>query len=378
MKICLLIFQYFPQRGLTDPNEISEQLAAQGIDVSVVAIHRDNELEFEKAKGVKIYRIPLQTFRLFRLKNISFISQARKLLNQIQPDIVHVYSFFGCFLLPIYAAKKERKWLLDIRSSFTILRYSTLQREAINKFIGYQSIPFDAVGVLSKGIHEKIFGHNSTYPFNLIPLGANVDKFLNANTNIPQDIPNNFFKGKFILLYQGSVTPERKINVMVEAFALALSTTPELCLLIVGGGSALEAIKSQVAELDICQSVHFTGNIPYDEMPSYLSVADLALSYIPITEIYEHQPALKTAEYLAAGLPIVATNNGSNRFFMTDEVGILTNDTPDAFAEGILQLHKRQDELPTMAHKAVEIARLHDWKKITQSSIIPLYKSMLE
>lgn len=377
MKICLLLFRYFPQQGGSiAPYEIAHQLVSLGIDVSIIAIWRPNELENQVLNGIKIYRIPLHGGQIKRRSQ--FFLYARRTLEEIQPDLVHVYLFYGCFLLPLIAASKTRKWLLDIRTSFVFLNASPLVVKAINRLFGYHSFTFDGVGVLSIGIHEKVFGKTSKKPVNIIPLGANVSRFTKVGAERPLNIPREFYENNCLLIYQGAIAPQRRIDLMVEAFAKALSTISKIRLLIVGDGAALEDIKLAVARLGIDEFVIFTGQVPYEEMPSYMGLADIAISYIPITALYEHQPALKAVEYLAAGLPVVATDGGSNRYFITDEVGEFSDDTIDAFAKAIIRLYNRKDKFPIIKYKAIEIARKHDWSAITRDSVLPLYKRLTD
>ena len=65
--------------------------------------------------------------------------------------------------------------------------------------------------------------------------------------------------------------------------------------------------------------VIFTGFIPYDEIPSYLSIADVAAIPSHINEAF----GMTCIEACAMGLPVIATNDGGIPETLTEQKHII-------------------------------------------------------
>lgn len=62
-----------------------------------------------------------------------------------------------------------------------------------------------------------------------------------------------------------------------------------------------------VGELKRLPNVHFTGQVPYEDLPTYCKCFDIAVVPFVINELTLASNPLKMREYLAAGLPVVST-----------------------------------------------------------------------
>lgn len=60
-------------------------------------------------------------------------------------------------------------------------------------------------------------------------------------------------------------------------------------------------------ELRRLPNVHFTGQVPYEELPRYLKCFDIGMVPFVVNELTLASNPLKMREYLAAGLPVVST-----------------------------------------------------------------------
>ncbi|PYV15371.1 MAG: glycosyltransferase family 1 protein, partial [Acidobacteria bacterium] len=79
--------------------------------------------------------------------------------------------------------------------------------------------------------------------------------------------------------------------------------------LIVGGGDELEKLTANVATKSWRKSVELTGAVSTESIPGLLASMDVGVAPYPKLERFYFSP-LKIYEYMAAGLPVVASRLG--------------------------------------------------------------------
>lgn len=142
-----------------------------------------------------------------------------------------------------------------------------------------------------------------------VPLGVNVDLF-HPRRERPAGGPR-------VLLYVGRLSPEKDLPVLLDAFA-RLAPREDYRLHIVGDGPLLADLRRQAGG---DPRVEFFGAIPYGEdLAARYAVADVLVVPSP-NETF----SLTVLEGLAAGLPVVAIDQGGPRDILggAPEVGAL-------------------------------------------------------
>src|SRR5262249_24576523 len=79
--------------------------------------------------------------------------------------------------------------------------------------------------------------------------------------------------------------------------------------LIVGDGPELRKLVDQIDELDLMESVELTGAVSPESIPGLLASMDVAVAPYPKLPHFYFSP-LKVYEYMAAGLPVIASRIG--------------------------------------------------------------------
>lgn len=112
--------------------------------------------------------------------------------------------------------------------------------------------------------------------------------------------------------FLGTLKPWHGTDLLLHAFARISSQEPELRLQIIGGGPERQRLESLAAELDISERVEFTGPVPPTQVPQLLAGVDIATAPYPApdAEAEHYFSPLKVYEYLAAGVPVVASALG--------------------------------------------------------------------
>jgi glycosyltransferase involved in cell wall biosynthesis len=93
------------------------------------------------------------------------------------------------------------------------------------------------------------------------------------------------------------------------------------------------------------------------------------MSYIPITDFFDHQPPTKTFEYLMAGMPVVATGTVENRRLITEINGILTGDSEDDVFAGLRNLLVARHRFDSREiHRSIQ---QYSWEDIVLKDCLP-------
>ncbi|MEQ1787647.1 MAG: glycosyltransferase [Acidimicrobiales bacterium] len=104
---------------------------------------------------------------------------------------------------------------------------------------------------------------------------------------------------EFVVGWAGSFRPFHQLDQLVHAVA----AVPDATLLLVGDGPERPHVERLAARLGV--SVRFSGLVAHDRLPSLLAAMDVGVVMAPAGGSFHYSP-LKVAEYLAAGLPVVA------------------------------------------------------------------------
>ncbi|MBM3264455.1 MAG: glycosyltransferase [candidate division Zixibacteria bacterium] len=118
-----------------------------------------------------------------------------------------------------------------------------------------------------------------------------------------------------LVLSQRKFLPMYHIDVILHAFTDILRTLPDANMIITGSGVYEEDIRSLVARLELEPRVHFTGYVPYDQLPAYISAADVSVS-VPSSD----GTAMTLLEAMACGTPLIVSDLPSNREWIQDGV----------------------------------------------------------
>ncbi|KST64543.1 glycosyltransferase family 4 protein [Mastigocoleus testarum] len=150
---------------------------------------------------------------------------------------------------------------------------------------------------------------------------------------------------EFIIGFVGTMKPWHDLSSLVDAFAKLYCEDSNTRLLMVGDGKGLKKVIDNLSTHNCSQAVHFTGAVPPEQIPGLLATIDVAVAPYSLNDQCYFSP-LKVYEYMAAGLPVVASRIGQLAELIQDGVnGLLyPPDDSDCLAEK-LHLLKSDSEL---------------------------------
>lgn len=107
--------------------------------------------------------------------------------------------------------------------------------------------------------------------------------------------------------YHGNLCEDRELEVVLKGFDLAAEDSPELSLLIAGGGESEASLRALAATLPSRGKIRFTGRYEAKELPSLYAQADFGVVSLRANEFSEHTLANKFFDYAALGKPFIFT-----------------------------------------------------------------------
>lgn len=375
-KICFISYLKHPPSPVFE--HFSQAVSDYGYDVTMLTILDKGQKTFEIANGRKIYRISVPHRLNTKRSVFYFITRAIRFLNKYDFSIIHIHSNCKYFILFKMLTSNNVKFVFHILSHpLSVSRFQSLKKMLV---VSIQCLFMDKIIVQSKELKEHWMGLRNLKKAVIIPVGFNSKAFYPISKNEKRKLRDvlNIDENHQILIYCGAISKLRQLDRLLEAFRRVLKAFPDVKLLMIGDGEALEDLKEYAFTLGISKSIIFTGRLPHHDVVNYIGIADIGISYIPINENYNYNPPLKTFEYMACGLPTIATNTESNRRIIKDGFnGILVNDIPDHIATAIVNLLKDKKKQLLLMENARKSIMDYDFGHITKSALVPLYRRLL-
>lgn len=143
-----------------------------------------------------------------------------------------------------------------------------------------------------------------------------------------------------VIIYIGTLGKGRRLELLIRAFSEVKKKRDDVKLLIVGEGDGKEDLKKIGLELGIDCDVIYTGQVPQDEVPSFIAASDIGISPVPPFSFYKMSSPIKMFEYMAMAKPVIANEEIPEHKDVIEQSGggILVGFTPEAFADAIIEL----------------------------------------
>lgn len=248
---------------------------------------------------VKAQKIP-------KYKHLQFgwpqILKVRQAMESFAPDIVHVVTEGPLGLAAQQAAKIQK---IPVSSGF----HSSFQEfgrffdlsylvKSIQQYLTWFHNNTALTIVPSRDTEKALRAFGVTCPLRVVGRGVDTTAFHPRHRSAELRRQWNCDKNTRVMLYVGRLSPEKSIQVIVEAyFAIAPTERKNVRLVIVGDGPERQALEA----LNCDGSIIFTGNLHGQRLHQVYASADV-LCFASTTETFGNV----VLEAMASGLPVIA------------------------------------------------------------------------
>ncbi len=163
---------------------------------------------------------------------------------------------------------------------------------------------------------------------------------------LPNVVDSSFFSSpilplskatSFRLLVIGNFIPIKNHQLLLEAFRLVQNELPTIGLSIAGNGPLEQELRALSESLKL-ENVKWLPRLNRAEVKEQMAVHQVILSTSNVETF-----GLTIAEAQAMGKPVVVTDSGGVRDIVTQETGIVTECSPEAFAKGMIHMIQSLD-----------------------------------
>lgn len=410
IKVCLLTGEFPPQVGGVGDytHHLATALSTIGLQVEVFTSPSSSYRSPVLAETAEshLYRL----HRIIMRWDFHLLGQTEALIDELQPDIVHIQYQTGAYGMHPAIAFLPR-WLRwrrpsvrtittfhDFRDPYLFPKAGPLRSLVTGQLVrGSQGVivtnPEDEE-VLLKHLGQDELDHRlNRRSVVVIPIGPNVLPSGNAGQEQAQlragwGIP----EGDYLVGFYGLPHPSKGLETLFKTLQLLRAKGQPVSLIMIGGeddsasGSAYKQRLQLLAESEgLGNSVHWTGYLPAESVAHALSA--LVCCVLPFSEgaNYRHGTLVTT---LAHGVPLVTTYPRPSSTHLKSTLTALPPledgvhcrlvppASPDQLAEAILALLRAAQERERLASGARELARAFAWDTIAQQTAA-FYEHML-
>jgi glycosyltransferase involved in cell wall biosynthesis len=191
----------------------------------------------------------------------------------------------------------------------------------------------------------------------IITRGVNYDRYRPYMPRVPGH------QKPLTLGFLGSLKTQRGVGVMLESYAQIMRKIPNSRVRIIGDGPERPRLEELCRSLGIFNRVQFTGAVAPVEVPHQLGEMDIGLAPY-LSDGDGCVSALKICEYMASGLPVIASAiNPVNGMIEHLKTGLLVEPNQiDPIVKSVLWLHRNPGLSTRLAEQAQKKALSgHTW-----------------
>lgn len=298
------------------------------------------------------------SYRLGWWGKLRLFLSLRKVLREVQPDLVHAGPIHTCGFFTALADFKPMllmSWGSDI---LTVTKMNIVRRWLTGFTIKHAAVvAADCLAVRDAVVRLGDYPAENIVVF---PWGVDLNQFHPTQPTLGLRQKFGWTDNKIIISTR-SFEPIYGTEVFLEAAKEVIARAPQARILMLGGGSLQPKVDAFIEQHHLEHAIRPVGRISHDLLPAYFNEADLYVS-----SSYSDGTSISLLEAMACRLPVVVTDLPSNREWVTPGVngwlvpvgkaGALSSAMLEALTNGVKASHMARNNQAMARDKA-------DWNK---------------
>ncbi len=298
--------RYSPEIGGIEivAEKIAKIAIEEGYSSEIITFNNDNVMKEEIIENIKVSRLPT----IFEKGSIRLSFKYKEMMKRKAKDTDLILFHFPCFQPEIdFLFKDKYKKIKKICFYHGHVIGQGLLSVLYNKIITRRFLDaMDIIIVTSPNIKNSSFLlRDYQEKIEVIPLFVNLKHFYYREDNKRKFLLNKFKnKKEKIVMYIGRLGRYKGLNYLVKSYKYL---DKEIGIVIIGEGPKEKEIKKLVDDLNLSNDILFLNHVPYSELPSYYSAADVFVLPSDSGEAF----GLVAIEAMACGIPVITTELGT-------------------------------------------------------------------
>ena len=354
-------------------------LVKAGYQVTILALHEPGMPTYELMDGFEVRRIPLRLRRFPRsrpvqlIKYLEFVPRFVAAAVRLKPIVCHCH---GLHALPVgYLVSKltGAKVVYDsdeLESAFPNPRWFAWASRQVEHFLIRR---VDGVVTVCDATADALVKQDGIpRPVVVRPAPEYVDEVsgnrIREQLNLPQE--------KKIVLYQGGLLHDRKLESLVEAMRWV---NRQAVLVFIGSGPENQFLQDRVQALGLGERVYFLDFGPIEERLYSMGSADLGVDCRPPILVHNlYALPQKLFEYIMAEIPVVFSDLPETRRII-HEYGVGEVFDPSnarTFATAINEILGNEEKYRRMKENTKRAKKILNWENESRK-LIEIYEELL-
>jgi glycosyltransferase involved in cell wall biosynthesis len=235
-------------------------------------------------------------------------------LASFRPHLVHTHSFLGAGLEGRRAARKlevpligTNHWAAGAFASFAPVPDGAkiALRRAVSRAVARYYDSCDWTTGPSAAVIADMQLHGMRQGCQVISNPIDTTLFRPFNPAERSRLKAEYRFSDATILFAGRLAAEKSIDVLIRAVATLRPTMPDIMLVLVGHGSAREALEKLAAQLGVTRHIRFVGTVSHEILATLYNAADV----FAIASTTETQ-SMVLLQAMSCGMPTVSANRG--------------------------------------------------------------------
>ncbi len=336
MRIAVFSDNFYPEiGGIQDSIEaLGKGLAQRGhlVDFYVPRYGRRDygrikaePREIYLAENIRICRLPAASFptstNQSRMVVPSPISWLR-LLGASRPDVIHSQTFFGVGLNALLASRVLRVPIVGTNHT-AIKAFDSYIPFGMNQVMAYVLWYYnkcDLVSAPSQSVFNEFGSNKLLRPHEIVSNPIATEIFHPVSGEERRESKKEFRLGGPTIAYAGRLAPEKNIDTILRAVALAKQRVPSVQLALAGHGSFESRLYDLARELQIEANVRFLGTLPQQTLAKLFQASDLF-----VTMSTSETQGMALLQAMACGTPAVGANARALPEYINEDCGFVVD-----------------------------------------------------